>query len=512
MHVRACIDSAEAARTSGKIVLRGWLWAEQGLRRCFGEGANGELAPILTGLERPDVAAAFPEFASATTAGCCVVFSPGACHGGGCLWVQTEHGAWHRLALSWDTRQPLVWDLGPTTLVSPPPEALVQAQQQAEDAETKLLQACEMGGGLTLRMDIINKCNLRCVMCHYSQDKIFFRPTKAFTLEEFSRLFDGIAPYVQELVLSCADEPLTSKYFGEILAHARRLRPDLSIKVCTNAMLMTSRVRRLLVEQQVDQILFSLDGVQAATLEQIRIGARFDRLVQHIAALRDLRDRAGSQRPDFLLNFVMMVRNLHEAPLFVALAKRLGASAVDFRHVVATYYPFSLPQEQLQNQPGRFNYYRELILAEGRRFDLNLYLPPAFVDTPPWIPGPDEPTATLAEFDEQISRFQPDPLDAPLDIVPSARRLNQQPHADLFSSCFCDRPFSEITIRYQEEVLPCPWYEFPLGHLSLNPDLKAIFFNERFRLLRANMLKPEGDAGCRRCPIKARELPVGTPS
>ena len=48
---------------------------------------------------------------------------------------------------------------------------------------------------LTLRLDIINKCNLRCVMCHFSDDAIFKRPTSQLTGEQFKALFDGIGAY-----------------------------------------------------------------------------------------------------------------------------------------------------------------------------------------------------------------------------------------------------------------------------------------------------------------------------
>jgi MoaA/NifB/PqqE/SkfB family radical SAM enzyme len=80
--------------------------------------------------------------------------------------------------------------------------------------------------------------------------------------------------------------------------------------------------------------------------------------------------------------------------------------------------------------------------------------------------------------------------------------------AEEFSTTFCERPFSEIMIRDQEEVLPCPWHGKTLGRLSEGQTLSEIFLGEKFTALRRNMLKPEGDPDCARCPIKTFHLPT----
>ncbi len=111
-----------------------------------------------------------------------------------------------------------------------------------------------------------------------------------------------------------------------------------------------------------------------------------------------------------------------------------------------------------------------------------------------------------------FERVQPDAADEALPIVPPAiddpSTAWEGSVAEEFSTTFCNRPFSEIMVRDQNEVLPCPWHEKPLGLLSEGKTLAEIFAGEAFQRLRRNMLRPEGDPACANCPIKSHHLPT----
>ena len=247
-------------------------------------------------------------------------------------------------------------------------------------------------------------------MCHFSDDAIFKRPTRQFTGEQFRELFDDIGPSVGQVMLSCGDEPLTSKFLPEILRYLAKEHPHVSIEFCTNAMLMTAPVRELIMETRVARLLFSIDAVSKPLLESIRVGCRYDQLVGNIIALRDLKLSRQSAAPAFVFNFVMMNRNIHEAPAFVGMAKALGAEAIDFRHVVpiANYFQ---PDELLSAHQGKYNHYREKIAAEANRLGLQYYLPPAFEDAEPWLPT-EEPLVDLSDFERVAAQSPPTTPDA----------------------------------------------------------------------------------------------------
>jgi len=506
LQIHTCLDEAQAVPAGGAW-LRGWWLCSRPVRRLIAVDTGGTSHPVWYGDPRPDVATAFPDLPESKTCGYQFAIDRRDAIATGQWWFETTDGAWYVLPADWTRTTPQSLN-DATPAPDPLPAPVAAAAARCGDPEERLQLAFRQGAGLTLRLDIINKCNLRCIMCHYSVAEVYQRPTKLITPEQFATMFESIAPFVGEVILSCADEPLVSKFFPEILTYLRRVKSGLVIKFCTNATLMTAPLRRLLVEQQVDQILFSLDGVRKRTLETIRVGVHFERVLGNILAFRELRDRSGTTRPDIVLDFVMMVRNLHEAPAFVAMARRLGASAIDFRHVVAGFDTFALFHEQLANQPARFNHYRERILAEGRRLGIDVYIPPPLATTETWTPAADEPSADLSDFEQAASAASFDVLAEPLRCVPIPPAAAVESLQTTFAGTYCARPFSEITLRNQDEVMPCPWHAKSLGRLSKTGRLSDIFFGAAYRELRRNMLRPEGDPDCAFCPLKARTLPT----
>jgi hypothetical protein len=216
--------------------------------------------------------------------------------------------------------------------------------------------------------------------------------------------------------------------------------------------------------------------VAGQTLESIRLGCRYEQVLGNIIALRDLRHECGTRQPAFVFNFVMMNRNIHEAPAFVRMAQALGAESIDFRHMVpiATYFS---PNDLLSEHPGKYNFYHEQIVSAAKQLGIPIYLPPPFAMAQPWSPPVDQPPVDWRDFEG----LQSDP---PGDSLPrillerTAARAWEGWVAEEFSTTFCNRPFSEIMVRDQNEVLPCPFHEKPLGFLSEGKTLAKIFHGE----------------------------------
>ncbi|MFA5263280.1 MAG: radical SAM protein [Opitutaceae bacterium] len=508
--VQYCIDAVERLPDSEGIHLRGWLLGQSPLHCLVFEQQDGRAHTIFIDQNRPDLQIAFPHILHAQNSGFCAILDIKNSDTQGHLWLGFQSGVWARIPVSFAERTPITIQIQPEQWIHSDalPEAINEAVKRSDDLEEQFRLSFAAGRKLTLRLDLINKCNLRCVFCHYSKDDVFFRPAKNISPEQFKAIYQSLAPLVGDIMLSCADEPLASKNFSEILAYLRNGNPRLVIKFCTNAMLMTALIRRVLVQQQVNQILFSFDGVAKTTLESIRKGSKFERVVGNIFALKHLRDRVGTGRPDFVFNYVMMVQNLHESVAFVNIAKSLGASAIDYRHIVEAYTGFPLSAEQLSNQPARFNYYRERILEEGRRLGVNIYIPPPFSTENTWFPPGNEPVASMADFDAAIQSTSDSLEEAPTSLSKIVSAVPEFLPSETTTNVFCDRPFSEITIRNQNEVLPCPWYQTPLGRLEESAKLSDIFFGTAFSSLRQDMRQHKPGPGCIHCPIVEKKLPT----
>lgn len=384
---------------------------------------------------------------------------------------------------------------------------------EAVTSEARLHQSLRKQRGLTLRLDLINKCNLRCTMCAFSDEEVFRRPTRQLTFEQFRAMFDELGPHVREVMLSCGDEPLLARNLPEILTFLRSEHPEIETGFCTNATLLRAKIRRIIIESGVASLLFSIDAVTKDLFERIRVGAKYESVIANILALRDLKIQSGAQRRRFVFNYVLMKQNIHEAPAFVAMAKELGGAVIDFRHVVPMFSGYDLEQE-LSAHPAKFNFYRNQIVEEAARAGIEIYLPAAFVleegqtfNSRFAKPGPSLDKFFQVAADPAQDQF---PTAVPQGDLSAMRRYFAGCAADEFSTTFCNWPFSELMVRDQDEVLPCPWYARPLGRLSEGKSLSDIFFGNDFSRLRENMLKSNGDPGCSNCPIKAGQLPLGS--
>jgi len=505
-HFLFCSDLARRDPSGQRIErLEGWCVASSPVLALYFHHPDIQYEQVPLGFPRFDVRDAYPDYPRAAQSGFRLTTASTFLSSDTSLFVKIEDG-FHRVPVNLETRAIQTIELNEQTQVAEDDETSNSVDGLGE-LEKRFRRSLGKQPGLTLRLDIINKCNLRCVMCHFSDEAIFKRPIRQLTAAEFEKLFDQIGASVRQVMLSCGDEPLVSKHLPAILEYLAREHPQVAIEFCTNATLMRAPIRNLIMQTGVARLLFSIDAVSKPLLESVRAGCRYEQVLGNIMALRDLRHQCGTRKPAFIFNFVMMNRNIHEAPAFVRMAQALDAESIDFRHMVpiATYFS---PNDLLSEHPGKYNFYREQIVSVAKRFGIPIYIPPPFEVAPPWNPTGDQPLVDWRDFE----RLQSDPPDESLPLILSERAVAapawEGSVAEEFSTTFCNRPFSEIMVRDQNEVLPCPFHEKPLGLLSEGKTLAEIFHGEAFQRLRRNMLRPEGDPACANCPIKLHHLPT----
>lgn len=73
---------------------------------------------------------------------------------------------------------------------------------------------------LHVYMDQNNKCNLRCVMCGFSDPRVKDIPKYDMPFWLFEKIAGEIFPYAEYLALSCLTEPLMTKDFPQRLEYS----------------------------------------------------------------------------------------------------------------------------------------------------------------------------------------------------------------------------------------------------------------------------------------------------
>ncbi len=160
----------------------------------------------------------------------------------------------------------------------------------------------------SLNVETTNRCNLDCVMC---PRKKMTRAEGTMDMELYRKIVADCAGYVQHIgaFLPFMDgEPLMDSLLEERI----RIAKDAGIKftqIATNGTLLTPSRSRSLIESGLDSVIISLDHIHEQGHEDIRRGARYDRIVSNVDSFVAIRDEAGSRSPQVTVRMLDMGLN-----------------------------------------------------------------------------------------------------------------------------------------------------------------------------------------------------------
>ena len=186
---------------------------------------------------------------------------------------------------------------------------------------------------LLIHFEINDRCNLQCIMCGRRSDSI---PRDTGELDP--GLIKRIAPwlvYAKYVGLAGNGEPFLHPQLFEILEilHESNTVPSL----VTNGTLLTRECLERLMGIGASILTVSFDGGSKETFESIRVGARFDQILDSLEMLSRMKREKNSPFP--VVNFLVCIqeKNKHELKEILHHAKRLGVPKVDFQ----TLFPFT---------------------------------------------------------------------------------------------------------------------------------------------------------------------------
>jgi radical SAM protein with 4Fe4S-binding SPASM domain len=150
-------------------------------------------------------------------------------------------------------------------------------------------------GYMPVRMWIepTNTCNLRCRMCPQSFDVKFQRGFMEFDL--FCKIIDEAKHFVYDVNLHHSGESLLHPQILEMIRYAKTA--GLYTRLHTNATKLDDEKARGILDAELDFLSFSFDGYDKETYENIRRGAHFERTLENIVHLLQLKKSQGKNRP-----------------------------------------------------------------------------------------------------------------------------------------------------------------------------------------------------------------------
>jgi MoaA/NifB/PqqE/SkfB family radical SAM enzyme len=231
-----------------------------------------------------------------------------------------------------------------------------------------------------LDLNTLNRCNVSCVMCppaiRHDQQGIKRDPYYRLTLDEYRLLTDGLNVKTAHFVGAYA-EPLLNKDIFTLVQHAHDAGAFTAIT--TNAMPLSIAFAERLVDAGLDMMSISLHGATKATAEAVMLKSNFERVIENIRVLQEVKRHRGTTRPEIYFNFVSQLANVREIPDFVDLAASLSVRHVNIIHLIDG-------DEAVRKEDNLVRYPELLVpnLREAQRRaaakDINLSISPAYAE------------------------------------------------------------------------------------------------------------------------------------
>lgn len=207
------------------------------------------------------------------------------------------------------------------------------------DASTVLAEDGSFEGKpLLLWLESTARCNLRCSKCGHASDP----PGSARILPR--NLPDAVVDEA-DAYFAAAVKVRTSGY-GEMFLYSRlrslleRIkRYECWAEGTTNGVVIDRSEVDWLVELGYDQLVFSIDGAEASTMQRLR-GADINKIWDILRYIRDRKEQTGSFKPQIVVGFVGQADNLHELP---DLVRKLADLNISFLAVNTLHYKKYVP-------------------------------------------------------------------------------------------------------------------------------------------------------------------------
>jgi MoaA/NifB/PqqE/SkfB family radical SAM enzyme len=312
-----------------------------------------------------------------------------------------------------------------------------------------------------LYIETTNRCDSLCQTCIRTFQTL--EPPKDLTLSELTRIAEQF-PRLQQVFLHGIGEPLLNPDLFRMITSLK----GRGVRVVFNsdAIGLTDKKQRGLVESGLDELRVSMDAATPETYRAIRGVATFDRVVENVTALVDLKKAYGVATPKISLWFTVMKKNVGELPDFIRLAGKIGAAQVNVQRLVHYGQGLAIQDQSLY---GTLTALETEMLAEAARLSQELGI------------GMSASGNTTPEE----------------SLTPEER---ERPWSG------CQRPWSLSYVTANGNVLPCcisPWTARDYGRLVLGNALTETFAEiwngERYRQFRTQFESHEAPDPCRGC-------------
>lgn len=205
---------------------------------------------------------------------------------------------------------------------------------------------------LRVKLDMVTRCQLRCVMCHFAHPDFKESPV-TMGGELLEKVANDLFPRAHDVVLSSSAEPLLAKDLPRALELCREHDVP-NFHFSTNLFAMNRKIMEKCIEVQMPLLTVSIDGATKETFERIRPPGKWDTLMDRFDLVKEVKEASGSEFPHLSATAVLMRSNIREMPDLIRLMATKGVTQMNFVHM-AVMGGLGIEDETLMNDPKLCN-------------------------------------------------------------------------------------------------------------------------------------------------------------
>ncbi len=181
-------------------------------------------------------------------------------------------------------------------------------------------------------LEVNNICNLHCPFCLTGKGKSADRPLRNMTLDEMKKSIEDLSDHLYFLQLYNWGEPLLNPDLFDFIKYARQR--GVFTMVSSNMNFTRSSTAEQVVGSGLDYFIAAIDGFSPQTYEQYRRGGKFQKTIDNLKAILDIRKKMASPYPFVEWQYVVFKHNQHELESAREYANNIG---VDYFHPIKGY-------------------------------------------------------------------------------------------------------------------------------------------------------------------------------
>ncbi len=181
-----------------------------------------------------------------------------------------------------------------------------------------------------LTIEFTSACNAKCIMC---PQPAMDRKKENMPNEILEKIIDDCkGKPLKKINLFWMGDSTVDKHLIEKMRLVRAGLPNVKLYLSTNAQLLSKeRSRKIIDENLLDVINFDIDGFTKLTFESVRVGLKFDNVVDNVKYFLNYKKEKRKKNPQTRITIIDMKPTQSEVQKFVDYWSKL-ADVVDVNH------------------------------------------------------------------------------------------------------------------------------------------------------------------------------------